>query len=710
MIKKLVIVLVILVSFGCDSNSQTYTVYEKNAVEPVILINDTALRPIAEDLCDFFEQTAGMRPVITDKISSKNVPVIAIDILKKTDDNSAFTITHKKNTITIKGIDIEALYNVNRYFFANYTAVNQFSVKTTDTITKINIPINLDYKRTNDFEYREPYFPDNFSKQFRRWNATQTLEEEWALWGHNIGKVIKVTPAMLAKVDGEVNEEQLCFSSPELETALKQYIKKQIKENQEQDKFMIMPNDNAVVCRCDRCEAVGNTKTNASPAVFSLLNKLAKSFTEHHFFSTAYITTQQPPSFKLEPNAGVMISTMAFPKGVVMETSDKKDVVKTTFDKWKNVTGKIYLWDYAINFDNYFEFYPTVSTAQQNLQFYKNLGVTGVFMQGSEDRYSAFSDLKCYLYALLLQDVELNINKEIAFFFSNKYPDAVSTLLTDYYTKIENLSLKSVRTMDIYGGISASKKKYLNESGFEPFYDRLIKTTDTLNDAETKMTEPLLLAFTFQKLEILRTSPNLDDTGYATVTNDSIVKLKPEVNQLLERLKKLKATTGIDIYNESGYMLSDYIHYWEKQIIGKTYKNRLFGKKVQVLSELDEDYPDSRMLTDGAVGFNDYYNNWLLVTGDTLSVQVTAADVKGSTEVEMNFLNDSKHKIYLPQRVEVIIDGRKYEAEIKETKSAICKVVIPVIIKPEDKKIIVNVVKQPQYANKSIACDELYFK
>ena len=172
----------------------------------------------------------------------------------------------------------------------------------------------------------------------------------------------------------------------------------------------------------------------------------------------------------------------------------------------------------------------------------------------------------------------------------------------------------------------------------------------------------------------------------------------------------MKAATGIDVYNESGFTLSDYIQYWEKDIINTTYKNLLFGKKVQVLSKLDEDYPDSRMLTDGTVGFNDYYNNWLLVTGDTLSLQVAAADVRNSKEVEMNFLNNARHKIYPPERVEIIIDGRKYEAEIKETKSAKCKVVIPIDVKPEDKKILIKVVKQPEYANKSIACDELYFK
>ena len=712
MIKKLVTVVIILVCFGCDSNSQTFTVYDKEkTIIPLVLIDDAALRPVAEDLCDFFEQTVGTRPVITDKASSKDKSVIEIGMLRHPNDDIDFTVIHKKNTITIKGRTAQALYHANRYFFANYAEVNQYSIKKRhNSVTQINVPSDINIIHNNSFEYREPYFPDNFSKEFRRWNSTQTLEDEWALWGHNIGKVIRITPAMLAKVKGKVYEDQLCFSSPEMEAALKKYIKKQISENPKLNKFMIMPNDDATVCQCDRCTALGNTKTNASPAVFSLLNKLANNYPEQHFFSTVYISTQQPPKFKLERNAGVMISTMAFPKGIAIDLSDKKDVVKNTFDGWKKVTDKIYLWDYAINFDNYFEIYPTVTIAQKNLQLYKSWGVTGVFMQGSEDSYSSFSDLKCYLYAQLLQDVNMNVNRETAIFFKSKYPEAISALLTDYYTEAEKISAQSVKTMDIYGGMSAAKNKYLNDSDFDSFYARLIKATEEMSADEIKEIQPLLLSLTFQKLEILRTSPNIGDTGYATVTSEGKAELKKEITPLLERLKQLQAATGIDVYNESGFTLKDYIQYWEKEILGVSYQNMLFGKKIKVLSKLDEDYPDSRMLTDGAVGFNDYYNNWLLVTGDALSVEIDAAEVKGSNAIEMNFLNDVKHKIYLPQRVEVIIDGRKQEAEVKDTKSAKCKVVIPVEVKPGDKTILIKVVKQSEYANKSIACDELYFK
>lgn len=712
MIKNITLLFIVLMSFGCNSNSQTVTIYKKNEVMPVISVTETSLYPAAIVLCDLFEEATGVRPSVIGTEPDKDKLAITIGFFKNEWD-AAFSIAHvKDNVVAIKGGNIEQVHNAVRYFFTEYTGLTQFTGPAKkEKADEITIPVNLAYKHTPDFEYREPYFPANFDDNFRRWNMTHTLEEEWALWGHNIGKVIRTTPGMYARVDGEVYKDQFCFSSPELQAALIKYIKGQAKENPEKEKFMIMPNDDAVVCQCSACTATGNTKMNASPAVFTLLNKLAKEFPEQQFFSTAYITTQTPPEFKLEKNGGVMLSTMSFPKGVAVASSDKKDLVGKTFSGWKKVTDKIYLWDYAINFDNYFDFYPTVSISQQNLQFYKAKGVTGVFMQGSEDRYSAFADLKCYLYAQLLQNTEVNLSMLTSRFFSHQYPE-VNDLLFDYYTKIEDLSFKSKQKMDIYGGTGPAKKKYMNESGFNLFYDNLIKTTDTITASKNKELQSLLLAFTFQKLELLRTTPDLDDTGYATIVKDSVAKLKPEIPVLLSRLKKLQAKTGIDIYNESGASLKEYIKNWESMIIAQGYKNLLYGKNLLVTSKLDEDYPDGRVLTDGAIGFNDYYNNWLIVTSDTLAVKIDPAGLEKANMLVMNFLNDPRHKIYMPKQVSVVVGSRRYSAEVKpyndEKNAGKNKVSIPIVIKKGDKAINIQVIKQAAYLNKSIACDEIF--
>ena len=396
------------------------------------------------------------------------------------------------------------------------------------------------------FEYREPYFVKNFDADFRKKNKTQTIEENWSLWGHNIHKFIAVKKNMFSVINGKLNSQQYCFSSTQLEIALEKAISNKIKEQPKIRKFMIMPNDNHLVCQCNKCQHIGNTKTNASPAVFTLLNRLAKKFPKLDFFSTAYTTIQSPPRFKLFPNVGVMISTMSFPKGVVIEKSNKLNAITNIFKDWKKATNTIYLWDYAINFDNYFEFYPTVLISQKNLQFYKKQGVSGVFMQGNESSYAAFSNLKCYLYAQLLQNTDVDIKTYIKQYFEKNYP-SVSTILYKYYLHIEQTALSSKRLLPIYGGIKPSYKKYLNKEDFAVFYKQLNKKINEIPINEQNKIASLLLSLTFQWLEIKRTT--------STINKNSI---KKECSEKLKTLLKLQKQTAINSYNEIGNTIQKY--------------------------------------------------------------------------------------------------------------------------------------------------------
>lgn len=718
MIKRIAVILIVLFSFSCSKEPETEVVlYKKGDVMPVLCVLNPDLYLLAADISDLFEEVTGIRPSVKGEYPDDDEVAITIGLLepKAGDSLAVFTITNpRKNLVAINAIDSDHLYNAHRYFFYNYAGVNQFTISNVkEKVNEIKIPVALEYKHRIAFEYREPYFPDNFKKEFRHKNNTHTLEEEWALWGHNIEKAVKITPEMLATVDEKIYEEQLCFSSPELEEALKKFISSTAKNNEAPDKYMIMPNDNAVVCKCSKCIAAGNTQDNASPAVFLLLNKLAKNFPEQQFFSTAYMTTQKPPDFKLEKNAGVMISTMNFPKGVVIAASNKKSIVDDVFTGWEKVADKIYLWDYAVNFDNYFELYPTMSIMQQNLQFYKSRGVSGVFMQGSEDKYSTLAGLKAYVYAQLLQNTGINLKEHINMYLVNTYPE-VGAMLFDYYINAEQLTLESKKPLDIYGGMQAAKDKYLIKSGFDIFYDKLIAKTNALSEDKKKKLEPLLLALTHQKLEIMRTTTDLNDLGYATINDKQNAKFKPVLASVFARLKYLQSRTGINVYNESGATLKEYIKYWESEILNTDYKNLLYGGKVQVLSQLDEDYTDARMLNDGAIGFADYYNNWFIATvSDTLSVKIETPKIIKATQVKINFLNDTRHKIYLPEKVIVTVGNKKHITDIKprnnEKKPNRYEVVIPVVIAKKEEDVIIDIIKQEDLSNRSIACDEIYF-
>jgi len=704
---RLLIIFAHFLFFSC-AKSKDFVLYQKEGIKPVIYYQGST-KGCADDFIGLFKKLGGT-------LNTTNVAPPTDKVYIKLEINpqiTGFTLVQDNKQLTISGSTENTLKKGIRYFFSQYTHLNQFNLHLKDIAEQqtINIPLALHYASNSELNYIEPYFAENFSQEFRLWNNTNTLEETWGLWGHNIGKFIKVTPEMYAIVDGKPNEEQLNFSSKALQDALEKAIANRLENNPQANKFMVMPYDNELVCQCEQCIKEGNTKTNASPAVYALIDKLADEFPNAFFYSTAYVSTETPPKKSVRENVGVMISTMSFPKGVVLENSNKAPQIAQKFKDWQKITKNIYLWDYAINFDNYFEFYPTVAIAQKNLQFYLKSGVTGIFMHGSDEgSFAAFGDLKCYLYAQLFNNPNTDLKYHTQLFLENNYP-TLGKMLSEYYIKAEETALQNNRTIDIYGGIKQAVKKYLKQEELNKYLNVFLQKKDTFNPKERKASEMILMAFIFQNLELLRTN-GVAENGYANYQDNQAI-LKPEVQQWLTLLKQLANSNGIDRYNESNLSLKEYISLWDKRIIQKPYQNLFYKKPFKVVSKLDEDYSDSKMLNDGAIGFNDYYNNWLINSAPMLTLETNVAGMKNASSIQIDFLHDKKHKIYPPEKITAYIGERKYESTVAiktDSNLDIVHVNIPIKINANDNSLRIEIKKQVQSEKKLMACDEIIFK
>ncbi|GAB1463308.1 DUF4838 domain-containing protein [Pedobacter sp.] len=703
--------LIILAHFFITScaGSNGFVLYKKGEVKPVVHYKNNT-KPAAGDMVALFSKL-GISLTVTEQLPKTNSPYIQLEI---NPEISGFSLTQKENYLSVVASSAKDLKQAIRYFFSNYTTLNEFTKNKTKLLQEIIVvPMELSYQSDAVLAYKEPYFTQNFDSEFRLWNNTNTLEETWGLWGHNIGKFIKVTPKMYAIVNGEPNEEQLNFSSPELQNALEVAIAEKLSDNPAANKFMVMPYDNELTCTCEKCIKTGNTKTNASPAVYALINKLAAKFPMASFFSTAYITTENPPNKPVNANVGVMISTMSFPKGIVLAHSNHAASIAETFKKWQKTTQNIYLWDYAINFDNYFEAYPTVSITQKNLQFYVKNGVTGIFIHGSDEgSFAAFGDLKAYLYAKLLNNIQADLKQHTRLFLETKYP-AFGKELADYYIEIEQTALNNKRTLDIYGGIKNAVHKYLKQDDLAKLIDVILAKQQHIKPTDKKAANTLLLSLVFQHLELLRVN-GIAENGYATFERGKLT-LNPILEKYLSLLKQLSSATEIEKYNEIGITISTYISAWHSRIIIAPYQNLAYHKHFKAKSKLDEDYATTDILSDGTIGFQDYYNNWLINSTALLSLETTTAGLQKATTLQIDFLYDKKHKIYPPEKVSVYIGQNNYEIilgekeEVGDTRK-IVRASTPIKIGANDDTLRIEIKKQAENRKRSMACDEITIK
>jgi hypothetical protein len=478
---------------------------------------------------------------------------------------------------------------------------------------------------------------------------------------------------------------------------------------------MILPNDNPIVCTCNTCKAVGNSTTDAAPAVFTFLNKLAKDNKQLLFFTTAYITVKEIPKFSAETNTGIFYSTIAIQKGIPIEDTDYFKTFENDIKRWRAYLNNVYIWDYTVNFDNYFDIYPIIKVTQSNLQLYQKLGVNGVFLHGSEYNYSTFQDLKATLFAKLLWNPNINVEAEIYDYFHHRFSKKLADILTNYYIFIDNSFFTSKKELSIYSGIHETVRKYLNPKVFFDFYNEF--DTHTPTNKFDKEYLKIATAITFLKLEIMR-DYGLGVYGFATLNANNEIVVNDEAAILLDKLADYSRPANLKTYNEVKYKIEDYINSWRKTIFQYHKRKHYFYKKpFEVLSKLDEDYTDITVLNDGAFGLKSYNTNWHISSIDDLVLKIDTKEISTSTKITFSFLQDIKHAIYYPSSIEIFNTDYKLIKKIKlkldnanlDTKEV--SILLPTAYDSEQlaDTFIVKVNKHTIDGKNAMACDEIIF-
>jgi len=501
------------------------------------------------------------------------------------------------------------------------------------------------------FEYRSIYSPSNNNPEYFPISGVGNVDYDWAIWGHNLHKILdQNTSGIYAIIHGSENRDQYCFSSANLYNEVEKYIISNYGERSKDGKtvrFVIMPNDNNLVCQCPSCRAIGNTAVSATPAVTAFIEKLAKRFPDFLFFTSYYQTTASLPIHKLGHNVGVLISTMDLPIVSGFEGSKKGQLFANLFMKWNQLCSRVYVWDYCRNFDDYFTPFPFLEIARERLLFYQKCGVKGVIFNGSGSDYASFDDMQTYVLSDLLINPNIDVKKSFSRFFSTFYPEC-GNLLTSYYGTIEQRCQERKIPLQIYGGIEDAMNEFLVPEEFVRFCKELDKASKQVTGEERKRINRLLTALNFTRLELTRIPQAKGD-------NDE------EIPVFLENLKGHSVFTDMSNYREANGNLDEYINYVQKY---KTFhvrekRNMLLGQILKNSSQLDEGSKPISILTDGYRGIPyDYHTEWLIVSADSLSVEFRAMDVSHGV-LRLGLLYAPKWHMSIPQSVSVWQKGKK---------------------------------------------------
>lgn len=400
-------------------------------------------------------------------------------------------------------------------------------------------------------EYHGLYTPSN-TEAFQASMHTNHPDYDWGVWGHNLAKLVKdgATDDMYAIVDGKRSHKQFCFSSQSLYNKVREYVLDQYGWGTADysERISIMPMDNKTACTCDDCTARGNTSTNATPAVTAFVERLAEEFPRHKFFTSAYHTTNTPPTTSLAANVGTFVSSIKLPMRVDFTKTEGYNEFVHNVKAWRKQCSRIYVWDYERNYDDYLSPFPCLLAMQARFRLYRDLGVQGVFVNGSGDDYSAFDDMQTYVLALLLDNPDTDVHESIARYYREHYPQTAD-LLTTYYWGLEQRAQSTNHLLPLYGSMQEMCESYLDVQEFVSFRSQLDKASKLTVGDERKRLNALLTALAYTQLEMYRTG--------------LLAKDAETIGEMREILKGHSELKGMNNRDESGHSIDDYLKKWE---------------------------------------------------------------------------------------------------------------------------------------------------
>lgn len=538
------------------------------------------------------------------------------------------------------------------------------------------------------FEYRDIYLPPYNSDNNKKYDL-HDVDDAWGIWGHNLSNVLPENPShqVFMKHDGGYHKEQFCFSSPKLYEYIVDFIHNKYLFT-DSLRFAILPNDNELVCLCDDCIRLGNTEGNAAPAVMSMIEKLAKKFPQHKFFTSHYSTTSQLPEREMPANTGVIVSAMEYPLSAA-ETPKEKEFLQI-LDQWKSKTDRIYIWDYVNNFDDYFTPFPVFTVMQRRLKNYRDLGVTGVFFNGSGDDYSTFGELKKAVLAEMLQNPDIDWKEVLRSKALEFYPNAGNDI-SDFIIAQEEMVEKNGKKLPLYEGVEAAIRIYLPEKKFVDFYNKIVKHKKTATGSELNELEMMTDAMAMTMLELKRINNDIDDTS----------KLK-------ERLGRLIKNNDIEFYNEGCWSIDEYLRQYEfleQQAQESANSNLLKNVKLIARTPLDEDYSDIRILTDGHLGIPSNYHNGNLISSADPALQIGIPRQPGMKKLRVWMVYNPAFKIGLPEEVSLLVGGARIKTLVPEKPKGGTEHSMLEFDVPADGEIVLSLKKNPEI--KTMALDEI---
>ena len=576
----------------------------------------------------------------------QDLPAIHEDGFRFTSDHSAFRITGAKGSGTVYGVVtlLEDYWGV-RYYAANSCTFPQKR--------ELILPSGLNRTENPCFQYRQTQaYSLAKDSLYKIWHRLKEPAELFAggYWVHTFDRIMpsakygKAHPEYFSFINGQRRPgaaSQWCLSNPEVFELVSQKIDSIFKAHPDRKLISVSQNDgNNTYCTCEKCKAVDDEEGSPSGSLIRFVNKLATRFPDKEFSTLAYLYSVPPPKHvKPLPNVNIMLCDIdCFREVSLTENSSGKSFMKN-MEGWAKISNNIFVWDYGINFDNYICPFPNFHILQTNMQLFKKNNVNKHFSQIGGSNGGDFSELRSYLVAKLLWNVNCNADSVMKSFLKGYYGEAAPFLYQ--YIKIQQGALLGSNIpLWIYDTPITHKNGMLNPP-------LMLRYRQLFDDAEMVVASDSIflkrvwqqrLSIQYAELEIARTN-GIGDVNW----------IKNELELFRSRAQRL----GVTSLNERNNTIGEYCDLYLKRNLPSEKRSLAHLSKVSFPLPPDKPYDKiaDKALTDGFLGGATFNESWIGWCGKDGEVIIDLGEVKEIESVQADFLHKLGAWILLPKSI-----------------------------------------------------------
>lgn len=427
----------------------------------------------AQRLSDFIKQISGASiPVAGDNIqpeekeiivgNTKHINALHLNINVSEIEDNRYIIKTFGNTILLYGKSDYDAANCVYWFLEKYLGCSMLSsdVTVVPHMKSITLSsINDDYKPS--FTYRDLYYKDAYDSIYTKFNRINHFDAGgqnrlWGeIWSSSFNAVIppkkyfSIHPEYFSlNSSGQRVPDQLDLTNDDMLKVYVENFRKLMARFPASKIWSVAANDAEVpnYCHCSKCMAINNKEGTPMGALLYFVNKIAAQFPDKIIATQAYRFYEEPPK-TIKPASNVLIVECgAFLLNQAISYQNATDAAAATYRRrlkqWLAITKNVRIWDYVIDFPHLMCPHPNFQVLQKNLQWYAQLGIKDVFMQGNISTGGEFAELRAWLLAQLLWNSNLNYDNAVNYFLNNYYGKA-GTYIQKYISLTTSSLLQS---------------------------------------------------------------------------------------------------------------------------------------------------------------------------------------------------------------------------------------------------------------------------